>query len=62
MIKATETIKLGAPISSFEMYGDGTIRLNGKVFKFQNDWNKNRHILGIMAMLDNRVRISDQLN
>ena len=57
-----ETIKLSGNLFYFKMRGDGTIIVNGKTYCFDNQWNLHRHILGIMATIDARVRVSDRRN
>jgi hypothetical protein len=49
-------------ISSFRVLGNGLIEINKRMISFDDEWNKNRHILGIMATIDVRVRMSDRRN
>lgn len=61
-IRSQDIIKSVKGIASFAIFGNGIIELNSRLISFENDWNKNRHILGIMATIDSRCRIADRLN
>ncbi len=52
-------------IGKFEemvLYAGGCLQLNGQRYNFENKWNKDRHILGIMATVNPDTRIHERLN
>lgn len=61
-IQGENIIKNVKQIEQFQILPNGLIVINNRVIQFDNPWNRNRHILGIMATIDNNLRLADRRN